>query len=111
MQIYVYLYINYARPPAGLALFPNSPKVWGRLGKQPFERKTLIYETTKTWIDTLTLNSESQVHADLALALAARYDEKGETSTAGELRKTINELKLMMGKVEELSPLRELLKR
>jgi hypothetical protein len=71
----------------------------------------MIYETTKNWIDTLELDVESQVHADLALALASRYDDKGETSTAGELRKTINELKQMIGKVETLSPLQELLKR
>ena len=71
----------------------------------------MIYETTKTWIETLELDVESQVHADLALALAARYDEKGETSTAGELRKTINELKQMIGKIETVSPLQELLKR
>jgi hypothetical protein len=45
------------------------------------------------------------------LALAARYDDKGETSTAGELRKTINELKVMIGKPEQVNPLRELLKR
>lgn len=71
----------------------------------------MIYETTLKWIETLELDVESSVHADLALALARRYDEKGETSTAGELRKTINELKSMIGKPEELSPLRELLKR
>ncbi len=71
----------------------------------------MILEITKAWIETLDLNEESQVHASLALALAARYDDKGETSTAGELRKTINELKLMMGKNETVSPLQELLKR
>jgi hypothetical protein len=56
----------------------------------------MILETTKKWIETLELDVESQVHADLALALAARYDDKGETSTAGELRKTLNELKSML---------------
>jgi hypothetical protein len=71
----------------------------------------MIYETTKKWIDTLQLDVESRVHADLALALAQRYDDKGETSTAGELRKTLNELKTMIGKPEEVNPLRELLKR
>lgn len=71
----------------------------------------MMYETTKNYLATLTLDVESQVHADLALALAARYDEKGETSTAGELRKTLNELKLMIGKPAEVNPLRELLKR
>ena len=71
----------------------------------------MIYETTKKWIETLQLDVESQVHADLALALASRYDDKWETSTAGELRKTINELKVMIGKPEQVNPLRELLKR
>ena len=71
----------------------------------------MIYETTKKWIETLDLDVESQVHADLALALASRYDDKGETSTAGELRKTLNELKGMLNKPELTSPLMELLKR
>ena len=60
----------------------------------------MIYKTTKKWIETLQLDVESQVHADLALALAQRYDEKGETSTAGELRKTLNELKTMLANRE-----------
>jgi hypothetical protein len=60
----------------------------------------MIYKTTKKWIETLTLDVESQVHADLALALAQRYDDKGETSTAGELRKTLNELKTMLANRE-----------
>lgn len=71
----------------------------------------MIYETVANWIETLQLDVTSQVHADLALALARRYDDKGETSTAGELRKTINELKAMLDTVEEVSPLKELLKR
>lgn len=71
----------------------------------------MVYESTKTWLGTLTLNIETQVLADLALALAARYDEKGETSTAGELRKTMNELRLALSKVEVHDPLEDLLKR
>jgi hypothetical protein len=70
-----------------------------------------MLQTVATWLETLELDVETQVHADLALALAARYDDKGETSTAGELRKTINELKAMIGKPAEVNPLRELLKR
>jgi hypothetical protein len=71
----------------------------------------MMLEIIKTYLDTLELDEESQVHASLALALAARYDDKGETSTAGELRKTINELKAMISKPESISPLQELLKR
>lgn len=71
----------------------------------------MIYEVTKKWLDTLALDIEAQVYANLALALASRYDEKGETSTAGELRKTLNELKAMLGNNEDVSPLQELLRR
>ena len=71
----------------------------------------MVYESTKTWLETLMLTIETQVLADLALALAKRYDEKGETSTAGELRKTMNELRLALSKVEQHDPLEDLLKR
>lgn len=71
----------------------------------------MVYESTKKWVETLTLNVESQVLADLALALAARYDDKGETSTAGELRKTINELRAQVSSVVEVDPLETLLTR
>jgi hypothetical protein len=71
----------------------------------------MIYETVAAWIETLSLTIETEVHASLALALAKRYDEKGETSTAGELRKTLNELKTMLQDTDDLSPLAELLKR
>jgi hypothetical protein len=72
----------------------------------------MIFETTKKWIETLQLDVESQVHADLALALALRYDDKGETSTAGELRKTLNELKSMLAnRQEEPDELEQLLTR
>jgi hypothetical protein len=71
----------------------------------------MVYESTRTYIETLPLNIETQVLADLALGLAARYDDKGETSTAGELRKTLNELRAMVGAVEKVDPLEALLKR
>jgi hypothetical protein len=71
----------------------------------------MVYESTRVWIETLALTIETRVLADLALALAKRYDEKGETSTAGELRKTLNELRSALAKVEEFNPLEDLLKR
>ena len=71
----------------------------------------MVYESTSKWIATLTLDVESQVLADLALALAARYDDKGETSTAGELRKTLNELRTKLANVEPADPLETLLTR
>ena len=71
----------------------------------------MVFDSTRDWLETLPLNIETQVLADLALALARRYDEKGETSTAGELRKTMNELRAALAKVEEHDPLADLLKR
>lgn len=71
-----------------------------------------MFETVSKWLAICELDVESQVHADLALALARRYDDKGETSTAGELRKTINELKSMLAnKPAEPSDLEKLLAR
>lgn len=71
----------------------------------------MVFESTRDWLETLPLNIETQVLADLALALARRYDEKGETSTAGELRKTLNELRQALAKIEKHDPLADLLKR
>lgn len=69
-----------------------------------------MHEVTKAWIDTLQLNVETRVLANLALMLAARYDEKGETSTAGELRKTMNELRSALDAEPDFDPLENLLK-
>jgi hypothetical protein len=71
----------------------------------------MVYESTKAWVETLELTIETRVLANLALGLAQRYDDKGETSTAGELRKTCNELRVMVGQVEKVDPLEALLKR
>lgn len=71
----------------------------------------MVYESVKKYIATLALDVSSQVLADLALGLAERYDEKGETSTAGELRKTLNELRAIIGNRPEVDPLEELLTR
>lgn len=69
-----------------------------------------MYEVTKAWVDTLQLNVETRVLANLALMLAARYDDKGETSTAGELRKTMNELRSALNSEPDFDPLENLLK-
>jgi hypothetical protein len=69
-----------------------------------------MHEVVKAWVDTLSLNVETRVLANLALMLAARYDEKGETSTAGELRKTMNELRASLNAEPEFDPLENLLK-
>jgi hypothetical protein len=83
------------------------------MGKK-FENKSKgkleMHEVVKAWVDTLSLNVETRVLANLALMLAARYDEKGETSTAGELRKTMNELRASLNAEPEFDPLENLLK-
>jgi phage regulator Rha-like protein len=74
------------------------------------EKGSKMYEVTKAWVDTLQLNVETRVLANLALMLAQRYDEKGETSTAGELRKTMNELRSALDAEPDFDPLENLLK-
>lgn len=56
----------------------------------------MVFETVQKWVATLDLDIETAVYANLALALAERYDDKGETSTAAELRRTINDLKALL---------------
>lgn len=71
-----------------------------------------VYESTKVWLDSLQLPLEAHVLANLALGLAKSYDDEGNTSTAAELRKTVLEIKRMVGEtVVEIDPVAELLKR
>lgn len=72
----------------------------------------MVFNSVKAWLETQALDIECQVYADLALALAAKYDDKGETSTAAELRRTINDLKdLLAGRPDEPTELEKLLTR
>jgi hypothetical protein len=71
----------------------------------------MVYESTAKWVATISLNDESTVIADLVLALAEDYDKTRNTSTAGELRKAINELKRITAVVESHDPLEQLLTR
>jgi hypothetical protein len=71
----------------------------------------MLYNSTRDWVETLTLNVETQPLADLLLMLAQRYDDKGETSTAGEFRKTMNELRASLIVDEPDDPLETLLTR
>lgn len=71
----------------------------------------MVYENTAKWVGTLTLNDETQVLAGLVLALAEDYDKTRNTSTAGELRKAINELRRLTMAVEVHDPLEQLLTR
>ena len=72
----------------------------------------MITERIKAWLATLELNLEQQVLAEIALALAQEFDDKHNTSTAAELRKTILELqRTLNGAVVEYDPLTEMLTR
>lgn len=47
----------------------------------------------RAWLETLELNVELRVLAGIAIDLAREFDDKHNTSTAAELRKTILEIK------------------
>jgi len=70
-----------------------------------------MHETVKRYIDGLQLNDETAVLAHLALSLAQVYDETRNTSTAAELRKTMNELRRMFDADAGQDPLEALLTR
>ncbi len=66
----------------------------------------------RAWLETLELNVELQVLAGIALDLAKEFDDKHNTSTAAELRKTILEIKSVIGSsIVEVDPLEKLLTR
>jgi hypothetical protein len=69
-------------------------------------------QTIKSWLDTIELDLEKKVHADLVLELAKMFDADHLTSTGAELRRAVNDLKRLIdaGKVE-VDPLEEILKR
>jgi hypothetical protein len=69
-------------------------------------------QTIKEWLDTVELDLEKRVHADLCLSLARLYDREQLTSTAAELRRAVNDLKkLIEGDKVEVDPLEQILKR
>jgi hypothetical protein len=72
----------------------------------------MIKSYLEAWLNTLELNFEQKVIASMAVKLAESFDENGNTSTAAELRKTIIELRNMIGDSEtDFDPLESLLKR
>jgi DNA gyrase/topoisomerase IV subunit A len=72
----------------------------------------MIEETLSKWLDSLTLTIEQKVISEMALRLAASFDETGHTSTTAELRKTILELQSQINaNRHELDPLEKLLTR
>ncbi len=72
----------------------------------------MIQNYLEAWLNTLELNFEQKVIASMALKLAESFDDNGNTSTAAELRKTIIELRNMIGANDaDFDPLAEMLKR
>ena len=72
----------------------------------------MIENALRDWLNGVELTPESAVLAMMALKLASEFDDKGNTSTAAELRKTILEImRLLNGSAPEFDPLDEMLKR
>ena len=72
----------------------------------------MIENALKDWLNGVELTPESAVLAMMALKLASEFDEKGNTSTAAELRKTILEIMRQLDtSTPEFDPLAEMLKR
>ena len=72
----------------------------------------MIEQALKDWLNGMELTAEVTVLALMAVKLAADLDEKGNTSTAAELRKTILEISRQLhGAEPEFDPLAEMLKR
>lgn len=66
----------------------------------------------RAWLETLELNIELKVLAGIALDLAREFDDKHNTSTAAELRKTILEIKGQLNAANlPVDPLEKLLTR
>ena len=71
-----------------------------------------MHETIKAWLETVELDVEKQVHANLVLELAKMFDTDHLTSTGAELRRAVNDLKrLIEAGIVEVDPLEEILKR
>ena len=72
----------------------------------------MIENALRDWLNGVELSPESAVLAMMALKLASEFDDKGNTSTAAELRKTILEIsRHLNGSAPEFDPLAEMLKR
>jgi hypothetical protein len=71
----------------------------------------MIYESTKAWLETLPINNETQLLADLCLTLAQKIDEKNETSAIQQLHMLHRRLTEIFSTQEQHDPLEDLLKR
>jgi len=71
----------------------------------------MIYESTKAWLETLPINLETQLLADLCLTLAQKIDDKNETSAIQQLHMLHRRLSEIFSTQEQHDPLEDLLKR
>jgi hypothetical protein len=71
----------------------------------------MIEESTRTWLETLPLNEETQLLADLCLTLAKKIDDKNETSAIQQLHMLHRRLTEIYSDKSEHDPLEDLLKR
>jgi hypothetical protein len=69
-------------------------------------------QSLEAWLSGRELTEYQTFLANVARTLAASFDDKGNTSTAAELRKTIESLeRSLKEEVIEVDPLAEMLKR
>ena len=72
----------------------------------------MIEQALREWLTECQLTPETSVLAMIALKLAGEFDDKGNTSTAAELRKTILEVSRQLnGTAPEFDPLASMLQR
>jgi hypothetical protein len=77
----------------------------------PRERTRMVKEVLEQWLNGLELQLDQKILARICLALAEDFDNKANTSTAAELRKTYLELKRSLGDQNHHDPLEAILKR
>jgi hypothetical protein len=70
-----------------------------------------IYESTQAWLETLPIDAETQLLADLCLQLAAKIDDKNETSAIQQLHMLHRRLTDIFSVKEGHDPLADLLRR
>jgi hypothetical protein len=71
----------------------------------------VVRPALEAWLSKLELTLDQKILAEICLALASDFDNKANTSTAAELRKTYLELKRSIGDTGAVDPLDALLKR
>lgn len=71
----------------------------------------MIYESTKAWLETLAIDEETQLLADLCLTLAIKIDEKNETSAIQQLHMLHRRLTEIFAGRDEPDALEKLLTR